>query len=312
MRKELCGDIRLVIPSRNRAQFLMHRVCNTLSQVGYLKPDLYVRDDDPQLELYKAYAEQYGANLILQPSEGCFGVSQAYDMLINDSIAMGYKRLLILDDDMDFKIWNPIPNAKPDILRITGDPLTEMLNQFADVLRPELPAGCMIPIFARAQPLIISYGAPLMWCYAFYLPHFAAHPEHRYYKGKEIEARCDANLALQLLTQGWLTFYYNRLIIPGEAPNPGGCSTYRTLAVEEQSTDYLLEHYPSLVREKIKYGWGADQPNVKRRSVTVYWKKAFNEDLFIEHFGVSSVHVRNKALAESEAAYTAFVEELRK
>lgn len=312
LRKILPIDTKLVIPSRNRAKWLMGRTNHTLKYVGHLEPTLFVRDDDPQLKAYEAYAAKYGAKLELQPSKGCFGVSQAYDMLIDGAIKEGYERLLILDDDHCFKIWNPHPETSPKIVRIGDELLTESLILWLDTLCPQVPASCLIPIARRTQPSIMAFAAPLMWAYAFYLPHFAAHPEHRYWQGKEIEARCDLNLALAMLTQGYLTAYYNGIIIPNEVNNPGGCSTYRKLEVEEASTDYLVKKFPGIVKEAISIGWGPDYPpDIRRRSVSVQWKKAFNGARFKQNFGVSARAFTAELLIRASKAYDNLMEDLR-
>jgi len=310
MRTTLPESVKVVVPSRNRAAWLATHKKFTLRTVSHLKPALFVRGDDPQFDAYVTLADEYGVDLEVQPHEGCFGVSQAYDMLIDRAIEGGYDKLLILDDDMHFKMWNPIIGAKPDVKFCSQSELTELMCQWTDALCPQMPATCLLPVDRRTQDALLRYASPLMWCYGFYLPHFRAHPEHRFYKGRELEARCDHNLALQLLTSGFLTAYFCPLIIPSDVNNPGGCSTYRSLEVEHASTDALLELYPGIVRQVIKVGW-LDDPTAKRRSVEISWKRAFSAAKFQDAFGEAPSSFKLRALRRVERAYGALIEELR-
>jgi hypothetical protein len=311
MRKTLLSSTKLVVPSRNRAAWLMGRTNHTLKYVSHLNPELFVRDDDPQLELYRKYAREYNATLKLQPSKGCFGVSKAYDMIINAAIQEGFEQLLILDDDMQFKMWNPILGVKPYIKRIEGDVLTEMFCQWTYLLCAQMPIICLLPIARRTQDALIRYSAPVMWCYGFYLPHFKAHPEHRFFQGDEIEARCDISLGLNVNQAGFLTSYLCSLIIPNEVNNPGGCSSYRTLEVEERATDAMTKKFPGIVCEKMSKGWGPKNPDLMRRSVAVAWKKAFNAVKFYEHFNEHASTFKRRVLLKYEDVYSKFIEELR-
>ena len=45
----------IVIPSRNRADWLYKCARHTLRAINYLKPEFWVRDDDPQLSTYEGY-----------------------------------------------------------------------------------------------------------------------------------------------------------------------------------------------------------------------------------------------------------------
>jgi len=271
-------DIKIVIPSRERASWLAKRVTSTLRYTTHLRPTLFVRSDDSQLERYKALALEYNAALELQDVEGCFGVSQAYDQIINTAIDQGYTYLIVLDDDMHFKMPNK-PGLKPMYKRCSPEELTRQLELFAYSSCYEMPAGCLLPIMRRnlSTKAVLSFGAPLMWCYNFYLPHFAAHPEHRFYKGREIEAHCDLNLALHLLTEGYLTYYYTQLLIPCDRDNPGGCSTYRDAKVRLDSVNYLLEHYPRTFCKPFI-------DNIGTETISVSYKKAFNAEKFCEQF----------------------------
>lgn len=320
MFESMIENTMIAVPSRERALWLMNRAQHTLRHVAHLKPVLFVRDDDSQLNVYEKYAHDYNAYLVLQESKGCFGVSQAYDMLIDMAIDQGFKYLLILDDDMYFKMRNPILGALPQFKLCTPDELFYLFNHWTQILCKEMPAMSLVPIGRRALPFLIDFTTALMWCYGFYLPHFKEHKEHRFYKGKEIEARCDVNLAMQLLRNGYSTGYFNSLLIPMEACNPGGCSTYRSIEVEHQSIDFLLNTYGNkFFTEKISKGWitkvgndyDAYDKNMLRRSVVCHWKKALDKEKFEANHGISYERFCANKLNAYESVYSAFIELIR-
>lgn len=306
---KLTRDFCLVIPSRERANWLMGRTHSTLKQTASMNPYLYVREDDSQRSAYEKYAERYGAQFLHQKPDA-LGAAQTYDSLIDWAIREGHEHLVILDDDLNFSMHNYMPTGSMFKLCDARE-LEALIMHFAALACPEMPALSMTPIMKRSQPGAIAFAHPLMWTYSFYLPHFAKHREHRYWQGKHIEARCDLNLALRLLTQGFLTGFMATCFIPDNVNNPGGCSTYRTLDLEQQSVEYLKATYPDLVRTRIAQGWVGDK-NVKREAPVISWKKAFNRKAFTENFNTSPTDFTTRLLTEYETIYADFIRDLRK
>ncbi len=294
----------IIIPSRERARWLMSRKNHTLRFVSHLHPILYVRDDDSQLADYKRYADAYKAPLWLQDSRSVRGAAQTYDQLIAWAIGEKIDRLVVLDDDVAFATFQPIDGAKPDFPKATGALLTRLIDLWLSLLTPEMPAASMNSILRRTQPQLLSFSKPLTWCYAYHIPHFAAHPEHRFYKGPEIEAHCDLNISLQLLTDGYMVALLNALIMVTQPNNPGGCSTYRDDECWRLSTEYLLRHYPTIVRPMPKKVEGG-------QAMRVAWKKAFNYERFRENFGKAAVRHFLDVLRRVEDDYSRIVSEVR-
>lgn len=303
-------NYRLVVPSRERANWLMTRNTNTIKYVKHLKPILYVRDDDSQFKNYEQMCVKYNVELKVQDSKKALGAAQTYDSLIDWSIKEGVEHLVILDDDLFFNMHNPIIGAKPDFKSCTPYELSKLLDNFSSLTCKEVPAMSLNPIMTRTKPNIINYALPLMWTYSFYLPHFAEHPEHRFWLGPEIEARCDLNLTLKLLTDGYLTAFMSTCFIPDNVNNPGGCSTYRDIDFERKSVAYLKEHYPAFVTTRPKKGWLNDT-EVIREAPHISWKKAFNREKFKQNFNEDLHKFLLKHLTDYEKVYSAFVEELR-
>ena len=298
---------RLVVPSRERANWLMNRASNTLLKVGHLDPIVYVREDDSQLNLYKALVLKYGGHIVMQ-DPSALGAAQTYDSLIDQAVKDGIEHLIILDDDLIFRAFNWRPDDQQTIL-IPKEAMARVLDLFASITCAEVPAASFTPVTKRTQRLGVNYATPLMWSYSFYIPHFAAHPEHRYWQGKEIEARCDLNLSLSLLTSGYLTAFMTRLFITDNVNNPGGCSTYRSIELERESVAYLKKKYPAWVKLHKMYGWVGDD-KVERDAPIIAYKKAFNEKAFCTNFGLSKVaDFCNTHLKAHNERYDAFCKE---
>ena len=305
-------DYILVVPSRERAAWLDKRGINgTLPNVKHLDPVFMVRDDDSQLKTYEFYAEKHNTELSVYDGTGIYGAAQTYDMIINAAVRMKVEKLLILDDDLSFAMHNPIIGATPIFRRTTPDETTTLLQHIVDLTCKQVPMMSLTPIMKRSQPALVSYCVPMMMAYSIYVPHFRDHPEHRFWVGKHIEARCDLNLTLKMLTSGFLTAFMASCFIPDNVNNPGGCSTYRDIECEKASVAYLKSTYPGFVSTRLKRGWVGDA-NIVREAPVIQWKEAFNYAAFREQFGERAIDFTTRHLATYETMYANFIKELRK
>lgn len=303
----------LVVPSRERAKWLRSRKTCTLAQVAHLKPYLYVRDDDSELGEYTDWAKELDVPLWMQDSKKALGAAQTYDSLIEAAIRGGHERLVVLDDDLTFSIEDPNLDAIPRYRKANARELSHVMRLAANVVRDELPACSLTPIMKRSAGggSVFEYATSLMWTYIFWLPHFAKHPEHRFWEGKHIEARCDLNLSLKLLTSGYLTGVYTGMFVPDNVNNPGGCSTYRTIELERASIDYLKRTYPDVVRTRKKFGW-IEGPDVEREAPVIAWKRAFDREKFRVHFGREASDFARKHAAIHGVFYADFAQRVKR
>lgn len=302
----------IVIPSRERAKWLMDNPrTNTLNYMSELNPSFYVRHDDSQLAAYNTLCSSYGIEPIVYDASKIFGAAQTYDKLIDEAIERGDDCLLIVDDDLSFVTPNPIPNGSPMFVKAQSHMLKKLCDHMMELLCPQLPIMSFTPIQKRTQASLIAYAEPMMMVYGLYLPHFKSHPTHRFWQGIEIEGRCDHNLTLKLLIEGYLTGLLVSCLIPQNVNNPGGASVFRDLQMEETSVKYLTEHFPDFVRTYKKRGWVGD-PTVLRNAPIISWKKAFNRDAFISNFGESPRSFAERQIKHYNKIYIDFVEELRK
>lgn len=305
------SDYTLVIPSRERARWLAKQKHTTLEATALLYPTFMVREDDSQRAEYEVYAARFDADVTTYDGSGIFGAAQTYDFIIDDAIERGVERLIILDDDLSFAMHNPIIGETPIFRLTTPNELTRLLNQAADLVCAEMPMMSFTPIMARSQQSIIAFCKPMMMAYVIYVPHFREYPEHRFWVGKHIEARCDLNLSLRLLTSGFLTSFMATVFIPDNVNNPGGCSVYRDLECERASVAFLKETYPEFVRTRLKRGWIGDS-SVIREAPVISWKQAFNASKFSERFGEHPSNFKYRLVQQYGKTYSKFVEELRR
>lgn len=303
-------NYRIVVPSRERARWLSTRKRSMLNCVKTMNPVFMVRDDDSQKVEYFIYARERGVEPTIYDGTDIYGAAQTYDCIIEQAIKDGVERLMILDDDLWFKMKNPILFAKPDFKFTTASELSTLLSHAASLVCPELPLLSFTPIMARMQRRLITFCKRIMMAYVIYVPHFKEHLSHRFWQGIEIEARCDLNLSLKLLTEGFLTAFMSTLYITDNVNNPGGCSVYRDLECERASVEYLKSRYPSFVKTFKKRGW-MDDDSIIRDAPKITWKRAFNHELFKERFDESAVTFANKMNREYEEVYSDFIKELR-
>jgi hypothetical protein len=301
----------LVIPSRERAKWLMRQRHTTLEATAHLNPMFVVREDDSELEAYRTYTEKFGVTACTYDGTDIYGAAQTYDALINDEIEKGeVEKLIILDDDLSFAMHNPIIGATPMFRLTKPNELTALLEQAADLVSEKMPIMSFTPIMARSQQSIVAFCKPMMMAYVIYVPHFAHYPQYRFWIGKHIEARCDLNLSLRLLCDGFLTSYMATLFVPDNVNNPGGCSVYRDLDCEKASVAFLKETYPNYVRTRMKRGWSGD-PNVVREAPVISWRQAFNAGAFKERFGVEASTFKYNLVQQYGKTYAKFVAGLR-
>jgi len=282
----------------------------TLDQTAHLKPLFMIRKDDSQKKLYHDFGLQHKVDVLEYDGSNIYGAAQTYDMIIDECIQNGLEKVIILDDDLKFTTHNPIIGAKPDFKLCTHYEVETLFSHALNLVSEEMPMLSFTPIMTRSHDFLLNFCKPMMMAYVYYLPHFKDYPEHRFWKGKEIEARCDLNLSLIMLQSGFLNAFLNTIFIPDNVNNPGGCSTYRDLECEKTSVEYLKRNFSNVVSTRIKKGWIGDE-NVEREAPMIQWRKAFNRNAFKERFMVEAEDFARKMVSDYEITYSKFITELR-
>lgn len=300
----------ICVPSRNRAAWLETRKFHTLKVTSHLAPHLVVRPDDPQLDDYRELSLAYGAPLIKQKMPA-LGAGQAYDFCIEHAIEEKAEWLYILNDDSGLQAHDILRFPDIKFTHCSREVISRMFDNITRVLNYDCPAATFVSMMRRGHMIRgrLAFCKPLMGAYLLYVPFFREHPEFRFWVGThKAEAYCDYNLTLRLLTSGYLTTYFTPLLIDTALNNPGGCSDYRTLTLEEEGMRYILEHFPKFTRPSVAKNWGG---GIERESATIQWIKAFDRALFIEHFGQTPDTITEEMETEQQVLYARLIEDVQ-
>lgn len=199
---------------------------------------------------------------------------------------MGYDKVLMVDDDMDFCVRPEISNAK--LLTIED---TKTFMGMLETLEDWLDHGfAHVGLSARQgnnREFYDEHGVyglhpyrdatRMMNCYAYNVKTLKLIGNIEFGRTEVME---DFDLTLQLLRRGFpnrVSFHYcwNQR----GSDKEGGCSKYRTPAVQQQAAETLADLHPGFVKVVIKKSKDSSPAwkNMKERyDVSVQWRKAFD------------------------------------
>lgn len=248
-------DLQVLIPSRSRADKC--RVLRELPSAVLRGAAMVVPRD--QAVAYEPLARQHGITVWACPVDGIAAVRQ---WAVQQS---AMPKVLMLDDDIGF-----LKRKQPDDWRLgicRGDdvlPLMQMVSEYLD-------RWAHVAVSAREGQHTHPYphyevGRPLR-ALAYRREEFLACEHGR------VQVMEDFDVTLQLLRAG----HSNCIITAyaqgqGQTQAPGGCSDYRTAALQEAAARRLAELHPGCVRlRKID---GRQSALGDRWDVTIGWQKA--------------------------------------
>ena len=305
---------KIVILSRGRAKWLMEQKRTTLSQVQHLTPEVYVSMNDPELHLYTEYCATYG--IYPRPFNpeteeytiNCY--SKTYDLIIQDAIDEGYEKVIILDDDLSFFMVNPIIGNKPDYKYCDPYEIESLFTHMTELTCDKLPLISSARIESRSLPFVLNFNAAMRIAVCVHLQHVKDNPDFKLWKGMETEAHCDSYMSMKTMRDGYLTSQLATLFVSSNLNNPGGCSDYRTLDLQESAIVKLCKLFPDFTKMKLKQGWAGD-PNKMIKGITFYWKKSFNKKKFQERFGLDANEYAKSVINKYEKIYSNFIRSIR-
>lgn len=291
--------MNIIIISRERANYLINRNRrNSLKTLAKLNPELYIRNDDTQLNTYTKYAIDNNCKYTIYDAVNIHNYGQTADFIIDEYINKGIDKIAIIDDDLDFQIHK---EYKYRIALISE--IEKAFHACFNLLSYEIPFITYMPITKRDR-LIINFCAPVTTISFLYMPFFKSNKQFRFYENDDTEAYCDFNLSLKLLMEGYLTCAISSLFISQNFNAPGGCSLYRSFDQEEKAIDALLYRYKEFITIKYrKIKWKNEY--VIRRVPTVYWKRAFNKEKFKQRFNIDANLFCTNLLRNFEELYNA-------
>lgn len=187
----------------------------------------------------------------------------------------GADKLVMMDDDIDFLV-----RASPQDWRLVAQD-SVATNEMFDAIERRLDDVAMVGISDRAGNNRCGIGGPDDDCMVNYNTRIMRMFGLRTADWLEMEhgrvtVMEDIDLTLQLLRAGWgnvnLSWWVNGQKM---ANSPGGCSTYRTHQVQDESARRLQDlHGGDIVRLRTKNNKTDAQGLGTRTEVTIMWKRA--------------------------------------
>jgi hypothetical protein len=206
--------------------------------------------------------------VIAQPDPE-WGIARKRDWIIEEWVRRGFDKVFMLDDDLRFatRVSEDDWHLRP----IIGEELVQEFQRIEDKLGPEFPhAG-----FGQRQGNNMLEGAgwkspgKQVCTLGYYLPIVAN--EVRW---DLVELREDMCVTLQLLLKGYPNAIWTETTHDQRKFDaPGGCSTYRTEAMNNEEAKKLAALFPNYVDlAHRKYKTGAE-----RIEVIIKWQQALKE-----------------------------------
>jgi hypothetical protein len=189
------------------------------------------------------------------------------DWMVKHAIKNGYTHIVMLDDDLIFAKRRKDDPTK--LLPQTAKDNEAMFKAIEKQFKTHEHVGITARDGANRHTEPVMYATRMMRVLGYNLDLF---------KGASLSfARIplmeDFDVTLQLLRWGHpnavLTNFTND---QGSSNAPGGCSLYRTPALQEEAANMLAAHHPNFVKvvaKPDKGGWGGE-----RIDVQIAWKKA--------------------------------------
>jgi hypothetical protein len=252
--------MQIVIPTRGRT----HQQIKLRSLPGELrKRTTIVCPEKDAVRLAHLYDE---IEIVVQP-DVTWKIAQVREWIVRTWFECGYDKIIMLDDDLTFATrisadaWHLDP--------IQGEDLIPEFQRIEDKLGPEYPHVGFGP---RQGNHVESGGwkspGKMVYSLGYYLPIVA-----KECRCDLVELREDYCVTLQLLSKGYPNAIWTGTVVDQKTNAPGGCSTYRTVAMNNAEAEKLAKLFPgyvSVVPREYK-------TSVPRKEVVVQWQKALED-----------------------------------
>lgn len=183
--------------------------------------------------------------------------------------------LLMIDDDMTFAYRPDMLENKLVALPPEDEKITELLLHWRELM------GKYIHVGLGARQWNSWYDKPIYLCTRMFNTYMYDLEIVRQVNPKlgRVPVMEDFDLTLQLLRAGYKNAVIWQWCWNQAASNaPGGCSQYRTLELQEQAANKLVQLHPQFVKLR-KAQADSWKGMYERIDVQVYWKKAYNSSL---------------------------------
>ena len=187
---------------------------------------------------------------------------------------LGYKKFLMLDDDINFLRRKEADTAaqvtmtEPSDINLMLMNIEQQLDNYAQValgLREVNKTNLIGPM-----PLIEECGK-CMRAVAYQTAVF------REMSTMRVRTMSDYDTTLQILESGRKNAIMHFWMSGQRSTQaPGGCSIWRTRELHEESVDRMVQLHPGLVTKRVKKALSGGDIS-ERAELTVYWKKAYKQ-----------------------------------
>lgn len=274
----------IVVPSRERARWLLEKP-HTLGCLEGLRPLLFVRKDDSQLDEYKVLAARHDAELVVYDASKVKNWADTIDQIMLLAVASHADKLVIFDDDATLATPNPVMGGTVYV-KARGEYLSTMIDICCDTVCDMMPAMTWPQVYNRTQDTLLSFTKPMMVGHVLDVRHFERHPEHWLQAPPPIRAYADYRMALRLGQDGFLTGLSTTLLLSHKFNLPGGGKVYRTMQVEEEGAKQLCDEFPHLVTLGPRVFWRKNEEGAAPTALApkIKWREVFRPDKFRERF----------------------------
>jgi len=223
--------------------------------------------DPKELNIYRQHNPD--ADIVATPERMIIGRKRQWIM---DALCQGSYCALV-DDDFQFYVRRTDDPTK--FLNAKESDINDMFATLEKMLSPEFPLGgfCIRQGANRYTEEIVAHNTRINGIAAWHAPTF----ERLNLRYDRLKAMEDFDVILQHLRAGGNNFMLCKWAFgQGSSGTAGGCSTYRTPAVQAEAASALAALHPGFVRVVTKESkWeGFDEP---RTDVVCSWKKAWTE-----------------------------------
>lgn len=257
-------DFAIVIPTYKRSDILFNKA-NTLD---YMEKDIL---DKTWLNIRIDEFEHYDKVITKYPGIGSivyrdqFGIPKTRDNILHDC---NNEYLIMIDDDIRFASRNKnkyTPLSKPGFTYMINDMISHCTSLCPIV-------GITARQFSNNLTEPIKENTRIIQVYCLHMP--TIHKEGVKFSDADIPFMTDYYFTIKHLTLGYKNKILTEYTRDDNMQTPGGCATYRTVKLCNQSAIGLSKLFPDIVKPYYKESGTWEE---KRINVRVQWKKAFNE-----------------------------------
>jgi len=259
--------MKVYVPSMGRASSALYGPTSTLGAI----PNAVLVVPDDQLQAYGRVARS-GTEVLACPAKG---IAKTRLWIGRYAQSAGEKTFCMMDDDLNFS--RRVSETDTKLQRATGEDVAQMLAWMDVELRRYAHVSISVRQNNNNGPIgnsasAVGYNMRTLRVLAYQTRPFLEMRHGR------VEVMEDFDVNLQLLRSGHAnvqSFWWAQDQRGTGAK--GGCSTYRTLEVQDRSARELARLHEPFVKLRVKENKTGPEALRKRTEVTIFWKKAAAE-----------------------------------